>query len=608
MNFEQQQPPSVPGPEDNERKKITNERGVTNGPSLEPIRLQEFELSPAYPTALLAGDPVADSTESSQAYVSSNLDTTDDSWLSETVYGTLSSSPGPEAHGVPLDLAVDEEFPLLDQRSTNLHVGDWSSVDLNMAMTTRVPQHTSIGWGSQNQKIFYMNVWDTNCLLALHPTFRSFGILDNNPPIVQEAILSLAACHMSRMLPQRRALTARDVPGLAYRPDLQHQAASQEYYQSASRKLQAWAASCDSSQLNAVLAAMILFCSLESSMGNFEGFNVHSNGVRALLQMDTPMSGPEYSTRLELQNAWRQAVILNWWRRFHFGTPVFASTPFPRTDSTDQLREMQDMSSPVYRRVDIMTTLCECLSVVARATTRAWSCASRLEHSQVYDLTSELQQLKFKIISWSEAQTARLHLPDESDLSQRAGSYNSPPPIPFMSHEAAMDAAYYAASKAFYYAAEYTIGYVTGVKEYGTRQDQVEGWIWTLLRIASAIDWESCIKYNTHTIGISGLLLACAIQSSELDVGMWVEDWLEERRTTGGLEEGSFPVLQILQILRIVNRERRRGFDVRAVFNTTDDGGGAGKFQSYHSQVIDTVMVYERFRATGEHVQKEIPV
>lgn len=607
MNFEQPQRPSDPDPEDNERKRTTNERGAKNGTSLEAVSFQEFELSSAYP-AELVGDTVADSTESSQAYVSSNFNTADNPWLTEPVYGTLSSSPGPEAQGDSLELTVDEEFPLLDQRSTNLHVGDWSSVGFNTTMTTMIPPHTSIGWGSEHQNIFYMNVWDTNCLRALHPTFRSFGILDDNPPIVQEAILSLAACHMSRMLPQRRALTAKDVPGLAYRPDLQHQAASQEYYQSASRKLQVWAASCDPSQLNAVLAAMILFCSLESSMGNFEGFNVHSNGVKALLQMDTPMSGPEHSARLELQNAWRQAVILNWWRRFHFGTPLFASTPFPNTDSTDQLRQLQDMSSPVYRRVDIMTTLCECLSVVSRATTRAWSCASKLEHSQVSDLTSELQHLAFKIISWSESQRARLRLPHESELSQRAEPYHSPPPITFTSHEAAMDAAYYVASKVFYCASQHTIDYATGVEEYGTRQDQVEGWIWTLLRIASAIDWESCIKYNTHTIGISGLLLACAIQSSELDVGMWVEDWLEERRTTGGLEEGSFPVLQILQVLRIVNRERRRGFDVRAVFNTTDDGGGAGKFQSYHSQVIDTVMVYEKSIATGEHIQKEIPV
>lgn len=467
----------------------------------------------------------------------------------------------------------------------------------------------AFSWGSGHQETFYMNVWDKQCLYALHPAFKQFGILEENHPIVWKAILSLSACHMSRMLPQRKAMTISDIPGLAFRPQFQHQTASQGYYQQATQQLRAWAVDRDMSELNAMLAAMILFCSLESLMGNFSGFNIHSDGVNTLLRMRDNPDDRHDSTHYQLQDAWRQTNILNWWRRFHFSTPEFQNTPFPKSPEIGDPRERNALFWPMYHRVDIMTSLCEYLSVVARAIIRGWNSTSKSD-VQTTDLEQEIAVLDEKVISWYGVRTSsqRFAVSSAPIKGKQAEDYQNLPPLRYGSHEAAMNAAYWAVSQVFKYSAQWTIDHVTGTERYRRDQHVVEIWVWNMLRIAVAIDWESCVRYNTHTIGLSGLLLACAIRSQKIEVGLWVEDWLEERRRTAGLEEGSFPVLQILQIIRVVNRERRRGFDVCAVFNTADDGGGAGKFQSYHSQVIDTVMVYAICRETGEHVRKEVPV
>lgn len=516
----------------------------------------------------------------------------------------------PHAGWTPEDFlnATSEHVLPNGQSCTLFPLPDWA--DQLRRPPTLYP-NPKFSWGSGHQEAFYMHMWDKQCLSALHPVFRQFGIMENIAPIVQKAILSVSACHLSRRLPQRKTLTVTDIPGLAYRPEIQHQVASQEFYQSATQQLRLWTGHRNKSELNSMLAAMILFCSLESSMGNFAGFNIHSNGVRTLLRMRDEPRGPHDTTQLELQDAWKQTHILNWWRRFHFSPPTFQNTPFPQLDEVSDPRERDALSWPLYHRVDIMTSLCEALSVVSRTTSRGWERETNVDLTDVADLDHELDILDVKISTWLKAfQSSQKVYPDVYQGRPGSAPEEIPDlwPLKFPSHDEAMNFAYWATARVMYCAAERTIDRITGTTRYRRVQKVIEGWISIVLRVAMAIDWDNCVRYNTHTIGMSGLLLACAIRSEKLDVGLWVENWLEERRSTAGLEEGSFPVLQILQILRIVNRERKAGFDVVSIFSTKDDGGGKGKFQSYHSQVLETVEVCVRCRETGKESRKIVPV
>ncbi len=166
-------------------------------------------------------------------------------------------------------------------------------------------------------------------------------------------------------------------------------------------------------------------------------------------------------------------------------------------------------------------------------------------------------------------------------------------PLRFTSHGAAMNFAYYITARVFQ-----CTKFLVALRP-GHDEAQMSGackagelWIMVLLRLSAAIDWDDCSRLNTYTVGLSGLLLACVLRSHNLAVGLWVQDWLSRQYQGGCLEEGSFPIFQILQVLRIINRERRSGRHVYAVCQAVDDGGGVGKFDSYNSQRLESVLVY----------------
>ncbi|KAK9775832.1 putative Zn(2)-C6 fungal-type domain-containing protein [Seiridium cardinale] len=86
-----------------------------------------------------------------------------------------------------------------------------------------------------------------------------------------------------------------------------------------------------------------------------------------------------------------------------------------------------------------------------------------------------------------------------------------------------------------------------------------EPWIMVFLGVTAGIDWGHCKSLNAYTVDLSGLLLACDLHSSNLAIGLWAQAWAKQRYREGCLEEGSFPVFQILQILQIINLEWRAG-------------------------------------------------
>lgn len=482
--------------------------------------------------------------------------------------------------------------------------------------------------GGMNQEIFYMNLWDTQCLATLHPAFRRYSILDKLPSVVFEATMALSACYLSRSQPQRKPFGVSDIPGLSYRPEISHQTTSQTYYKSAMRKVASWVENVEKPDINSTLAVIILFCNLESSMGNFPAFDLHSGGVSSIIKAQQDTGEVNDSIRVELLAAWLQARLLNWWRRFHFSTLEFQKRRLPVSIQSElKIR----LSNEENRRVLVMLILCESLNLTTMALIKSWEASQdttvrrnepvddQLGHGAAatqppskdesqHSESKNMLEIQAKRLSEWHLQLPTTELPIESFHDARPemlrdNSLLSTRPLLFSSHNAAMNYAYYVSARAIQSSADFTSPTTPG-----KHNDETEFWISILIRIAAGIGWGKCVRYNVHTIGISGLLLACSLRSRSLRFGLWIEDWLEERQRVAGLEEGSFPVLQILRILRIINQERGQGQDALTLFQTADDGGGLGKFDSYNSQAISSIMVYEKCEITGCLTTKITPV
>ncbi|KAK1238227.1 hypothetical protein MKX08_002806 [Trichoderma sp. CBMAI-0020] len=326
---------------------------------------------------------------------------------------------------------------------------------------------------------------------------------------------TLAASRMSRKLPQRRLFTTSDSPEFCFRPDSSHEAFSSELYGSALRRMSCWRSENFDSNPMLAFATLVLFCYVESSMGYFKGFYIHSHGIEDLLRKSADRIFPRGAGLLA---AWVEVKMQNWWRRAYFGVPEF----------------FQDFPTPL---------LC--------------------------------------------------------------------PELQFVSNTGSgpMNIAYYVVARIMHCAGPLQTFANASVHNIDDEYEEIEAWIFVLLRIAAGISWEDCVCLNAYTIGFAGLLLTCALSSRSLEIGLWIQAWLESRLGRDGIEEGNFPVFQILDAVRFINRERRNGLDVVALFQTVDDGGGKGKFGSYSSQLISSMLVYGRRRSTGElasyHVSTE---
>ncbi|KAM5347290.1 hypothetical protein ACJ41O_010295 [Fusarium nematophilum] len=415
-------------------------------------------------------------------------------------------------------------------------------------------------------------------------------------------MMALSAGRLSRLLPQRKSFEVPGIPGLSFRPDSGHKTSSQKYYYSALRRISDLVQQSSSDSV-VTLAVLILFCYWETSMGSFRDFAIHSDGATKLIESQERTLLQQGTVGAGLMAAWVRAQMNNWWRRMHFSTPEFQRKQAPMSIEPDVEASLCTAGD---RKALILVILCESLRIYSSAVVDLWDLLGRditdedgepravssdgdaclrpyaslmrLQSRKLSDWHTNVPLSELPITSFQVVKTVAL---DENTLTVE--------PLRFQSHDAAMNYAYYITSRIMQSSGVFHAYDDSAI-------EGVEQWILVLLRIAAGIDWEECVRLNTYSIGFSGLLLTCAVQSRRPAVGLWIQDWLEERQRTSHLEEGSFPVLQILQVLRAVNRERARGRDVLAVFQTVDDGGGEGKFHSYHSQTLTSVMVYARSR------------
>ncbi|THX68579.1 hypothetical protein D6D08_06269 [Aureobasidium pullulans] len=490
----------------------------------------------------------------------------------------------------------DEAEVLVSEAPDELEIRSSRSV----AHPSLTQHDISVDWTS-----IYKGYWGNNCLSALHPVFHKITDLISQVPVLEDAIVALAACNLSRSSPKPKS------PGVAgnvsYQPHPEHWASSQQHYRSALTATQHMAeAVTQGMDPQITMTILVLFSCLESSIGNFLRFHNHSRGIANLIRRLSTGLDPT-SSMTDLLAAWLQTRYHSWWIRLYFSTFTF------------QL-EQSSLSAPAFledniesnsvRRAMILSILCEShrlhqkmlLGTFLLASDQTTINLNSTDQWYKAGMYRELLTLQAeKLIIWEQ----NLPLADLPASLEGEVQYLFPEgllvtPLQFSSHNAAMNYAYFISARLMQDAPIDLSG------EHITDSDH---WVFLLLRITAGIDRQTCLRDNTYTIGLSSLLLAALLHTCSLDIGIWIEDWLQgfqKNAQSPALEEGSFPLAQITTVVSVINQQRRLGRNVFAVSQAEDDGGGNGKVDSYDSQDIKAVWLHGRERATGARFQEPV--
>lgn len=454
---------------------------------------------------------------------------------------------------------------------------------------------------------YYTPVWQTRCIPAIHSSFRHLNAWDTRHKSVPRALMvSLAACRLSRISPtQNRQIERSTSSDITCHPNEADEQFSMELYGSLMRRIGEWEHADLRTHPQLALSVIILFCYLEASMGGFGALNVHSQAAEGVIQSHFAHLA-HYSPGLLA--AWIEVRMQAWWRRAYFGTPEYFHDPLPPIVSmiTGNIPNTRHT-----RRAMILSLLCEAhrwrtADTIAAFATNEPNLSSPLINSSLSFSNNQLSIPSFsqQLDAWHQSLT-----PEELPLSPGP---SDPPtlsgtselhiqPLLFQSHPFAMNFAYYIMAEIL----------VCGIEPRQVTEshqeitdcsvaDECAAWGKLLLQIAAGLDWEHCLSCNTYTIGIANLLLASAIYSRSFAVSHWIELWLVGHLAPDCLEEGNFPLFQILEAIQLINKERMAGQDVLGLFQAVNDAGGGGKRGAYRSQKIDSVLVYARCIATGE--------
>lgn len=464
--------------------------------------------------------------------------------------------------------------------------------------------------------MFYKDVWRRQCLPALNSVFQQLDLNHKPADLITEAIVALSACWLSRSQPQRKLFVVSSAAGLGVRPDSGHEAQSHEYYGAVMRKMATWSHEDFKARPTLALAVLVLFCYLESSMGNFKEFRVHSKGARTLIRSYADWVVNEGS---DIFAAWVEIEMQNWWRRVYFSTP-----DFHRNSDSILLQPRLDavLETAKHNRAAVLLIMCESHRLNNAAVISSWehygdfssddllsrsvdAAVWNAENDKItlYECQALLQQQSVRLEQWL-ALLPVTDLPDCWEDGREPATTEQGildvRPLHFQSHRAAMNFSYYVTARIMQCTEPLSSLDGTLHENIDEMYEEIEAWIMILLRIAAGIDWEECTKLNAYTVGFASLLLACSLRSRRLEAGVWMQGWLEERLSkSNAYEEGNFPVFQVLEGLRLVNAERRDGRDVFAMFQTVDDSGGNGKLGSYHSQMLVALQIYGRCRTSG---------
>ncbi|RAH51106.1 Zn(II)2Cys6 transcription factor domain-containing protein [Aspergillus brunneoviolaceus CBS 621.78] len=464
---------------------------------------------------------------------------------------------------------------------------------------------TVIDFRIVESEYFYLNYWESSCIDALGRLFHGINSILHTDNVLKHSLLALASCNVSRRSPEGHTNQGR----LIILPNRTHQLSSQRYYSFAvgetARTLQAKAAS---SPLT-TLAILVLFCFMETAMGNFRGFGWHCQGIAQIIDLQLPHLSKDALGK-ELIAAWLASRLHMWWRRMYFTT--FALQLSQRSLS------VSPQLTQVLRTIDAQKTLlvsilCEShrLNTIATLQVLSETCARSLAACTVDECMSSLEAEGQKLDEWhSRLDPSRL--PFDVLPQPPHGRFSEIEfPLLFHSYEAAVNYAYYSAARIMQCTAV-LYPRVESDEDQETRprkhQAVTTSWMTILLRTVAGLDIIECASRNTYSIGIASLLLACILKCDDLTCGLQVQDWLQKCVDLAILEEGSFPIAQTLGAVRIINEERVAGRDVYAIGLLEDDGGGSGKYSSYNSQRFRDFVILGRMRVDDSIYSKNISI
>ncbi|KAK6814671.1 hypothetical protein RU639_009807 [Aspergillus parasiticus] len=436
--------------------------------------------------------------------------------------------------------------------------------------------------------VFYSTYWEDRCLPALHPMFYSATLLTADYPILNDAILALSSCNISRLHSERKISSTGLMGPLS--PSLTHQTRSHLYYSSAIRKLTTMTASDCRHNAAVVFIVLVLFAHLESAMGNFQGFYCHVQGmINFLVEW---RGGPGDATIMPLLTSWMQTRYVVWWARAYFSS-LNIHQQLPSIFLPISMKEVPFTLHE--RRVKVLSIMCESHRLNFKAVLQRFK-SMRSEE----EVTNENNQGYFECLSLLRQETTKLdewllHLPPSEQPIYEPNDTSSTA-IHFQSHDAALNYAYYVVAR---------IMQCTGLLRELCSQTtpdhedecyKAELWVQTLVQIAQGVDMRTSATRNSYTIGFSGLLLAGILRCQSLSVGLEIQDWIQTLQDLQPTEEGAFPVYQTLSVVKAVNQQRIAGRDVFAVTQPVDDGGGHPKVTAYNSQSISSLLFHGRCR------------
>ena len=452
---------------------------------------------------------------------------------------------------------------------------------------------------SEKEQI-YITHWEERCVRALRLLSHDISTLAHEYQPLKNSLLALSACSLSRSLPERQIIKSN---GTLFKPNKNHLLYSQEHYGAAVREIaRTLIGSKTCSNPTQILATLILFCYMESVQGNFRALHCHLDGIGRFIQLNLSCLSSD-ALGSNLIAAWLQSKYQGWWLRMYFSTLHFQRYQASLSAPSEIISALYSSKA---RRAIITSIMSESHRINTAAVLSLW----RDNHVFAMDSMSSsidgciafLRTEEKKLNEW-HSQLTPFELPTESfsSLDEAQPSNVHIQPLRFHRHPFAMNYAYYVVARIMQSAC-FPNGlqqYASGDQTVPVNDESTRSWMRILLRIVAGLSMAECATRNVYTIGISNLLVACILRCSDLDVGLWIQNWLQDFLSIPILEEGSFPISQALDIVRIVNKERRSGKDIYAIGITKEDGGGNGKYFSYQSQTIYELVLLGRIRETG---------
>ncbi|KAK5053684.1 hypothetical protein LTR84_001645 [Exophiala bonariae] len=358
--------------------------------------------------------------------------------------------------------------------------------------------------------------------------------------------------------------------------------------------------------LPVALLVILIFAYIEYSSGNFEAFDHHIRGLTTFLDTLQQESGdPSIKSLLA---AWMQARLVVWWSRAYYRSVEaqinLPSVPLPAIlySNFGQFEE---------RRVLVLSIMCESHRLNTQAVLKYCSSGLMRTDADARQLDHEFEEIQTmlrteagKLDEWLLG-LPPTEKPRMRDITEHSASMDTS--IYFQSHDAALNYAYYLVARITQSTECLSLLPTRTPHLLGHEFSETKPWILLLLRIAQGIDIKTAVTRNTYTIGFSGLLLAAFLRCQDLALSRLIENWLQALENLTPTEEGSFPVFQILSVIKAINSYRFMGRDVFAVSQPIDDLGGP-KLGCYCSQKIDSLFVHGKLRSTGDFFTELISI